>query len=110
MTAVEPMAAEFRIEQERPDTSGAAALIEELDAHLIPLYPPESHHGLSVSQLIAENAAFYVARLSGTPVACGALLFAGDEYVEIKRMFVLPGFRGMGFGKAMLGNRAIGKT
>ena len=90
------------ITAERPDTDEARALIDELDAYLTPLYPRESRHGYSVDKLIAERVAFFVVREEGIPVGCGGLQVFGNEYGEIKRMYVRPQFRGQGFARLML--------
>lgn len=90
------------ITPERPDTPDASALVEELDKYLLPLYPIESHHGLDVSQLLAEQIAFFVLRVDGAPAGCGAVKFYGSEYGEVKRMFVRPDYRGQGLSKRML--------
>ena len=90
------------ITAERPDSPDATALILELEGHLAPQYPVTSRHGFSIDRLIAENVAFFVLRSDGEPAACGGILFVGDEYGEIKRMWVRPAFRGSGFGKRML--------
>lgn len=90
------------ITSERPDTPEARALIEELDAHLIPLYPTESHHGFTVEQLIAEGVAFFVTHYDENPAGCGGLKFYDTEFGEIKRMYVRPQFRGLGLGKLMV--------
>jgi GNAT superfamily N-acetyltransferase len=90
------------ITQERPDAADASILIEELEAHLDPLYPRQSRHGLSVDQLMAEAVAFFVLRSDGIPAACGGVKFIDAEYGELKRMYVRPQFRGLGFGKMML--------
>jgi putative acetyltransferase len=87
---------------ERPDTADAVTLINELEAHLTPLYPAESRHGFSVEKLIAEAVAFFLLRYQGTPAGCGGIKLFGVEYGEIKRMYVRPQFRGFGFGKLML--------
>lgn len=90
------------ITNERPDTADASALIAELDAHLIPQYPIESHHGFSVDKLLRENVAFFVIRQDGLAAGCGGILLVGSEYGEIKRMYVRPAFRGKGLSKLML--------
>lgn len=41
------------ITPERPDTPNAMQLIAELEAILLPQYPPQSCHGYSVEKLIA---------------------------------------------------------
>lgn len=51
------------ISAERPDAADAIALIEELEAELVPLYPRESRHGYSVQKLISQGVAFFVARV-----------------------------------------------
>ena len=94
---------------ERPDHPDAAALIEELDGVLAPLYPAASRHGFSVSRHIEQGVAFYVARVDGVPAACGGvLLVPGDPdtgeppYGEVKRMYVRPVYRGAGLARAIL--------
>ena len=87
---------------ERPDTADAIALITELEAALEPLYPRESRHGLSVERLIAEAVPFFVLRSGGIAAGCGGVKLFGTVYGEIKRMYVRPQFRGLGFAKLML--------
>jgi len=87
---------------ERPDQTEVARLIEELDAHQMPLYPLESHHGVDIATLCQPNVVFAVARSSdGRAVGCGAVVL-GQEYGEIKRMYVLPASRVQGIGMALL--------
>jgi|WetSurMetagenome_2_1015567.scaffolds.fasta_scaffold118531_3 putative acetyltransferase len=87
---------------ERPDTADARALIAELDAYLIPLYPPASHHGYPVEKLIAEGVEFFVARRDGKPAGCGGMKIFEGAYAELKRMYVRPEFRGTGLGRRMI--------
>jgi putative acetyltransferase len=91
---------------ERPDTTDAIALITELEAHLEPLYPAKSRHGFSIDKLIAENVPFFVLRFDGAVAGCGGVKLFGTEYGEIKRMYVRPQFRGMGFAKLILDHLA----
>jgi len=91
---------------ERPDSADAIALINELEAHLDPLYPAASRHGYSVEKLLAQNVAFFVLRNGGTPAGCGGIQLFGTEYGELKRMYVRPQFRGLGFGKLLLDHLA----
>ncbi len=87
---------------ERPDSPDASALIAELDAALEPFYPSANRHGYSVEKLIQQNVAFFVLREDGQAAGCGGIQFFGDEYGELKRMYVRPKFRGKGFAKMML--------
>jgi ribosomal protein S18 acetylase RimI-like enzyme len=90
------------IAAERPDTPDASALIEELEAHLASFYPMESRHGLSVERLLREGVAFFVTRCDGVAAGCGGVQIFGDEYGELKRMYVRPAFRGRRLGQLML--------
>jgi GNAT superfamily N-acetyltransferase len=94
------------IAPERPDTFEATALIAELEAHLESLYPRESRHGYAVEKLIAEGVAFFLIRDGGAPAGCGGIKLFGTEYGEIKRMYVRPQFRGLGFARLMLSHLA----
>jgi len=91
---------------ERPDTIDAITLITELEAHLEPLYPAASRHGFSIDKLVAENVPFFILRYEGTVVGCGGVKLFGAEYGEIKRMYVRPQFRGLGFAKLILDHLA----
>ncbi len=90
------------IAQERPDSADAVQLIEELEAGLAQHYAAESRHGYSVEKLLREGVAFFVVRHDGVPAGCGGVQFFGNEYGELKRMFVRPGFRGLGLAKQLL--------
>ena len=91
---------------ERPDSPDAMSLIAELEAHLEPLYPSASRHGFSVDKLLAEAVAFFLLRADGTPAACGGIKLVGRDYGELKRMYVRPSFRGLGFGKLIIDHLA----
>lgn len=94
------------ITPERPDAPEARALIDELEAQLAALYPPESQHGYDVEKLIAQGVQFFVIRHDRIPAGCGGVQFYGTEYGEIKRMYVRPRFRGLGLGRLMLDHLA----
>lgn len=94
------------IMKERPDTFDAISLIAELSAVLEPLYPPESRHGFSVDKLLTSDVAFFLLRANEMAACCSGIKFVGSEYGEIKRMYVRPQFRGLGFAKLMLNHLA----
>lgn len=104
--AAESMSSTTEITLERPDSDDARALIAELESYLIPLSPAESRHGYSVEKLVKEEVPFFIIRDNGTPVACGGVKLFGTDYGEIKRMYVRPQFRGLGFAKLMLDHLA----
>lgn len=90
------------IARERANTFDAILLISELEAHLDPLYPRASRHGLSVDQLLAERVAFFVLRLDGLPAGCGGVKLCEEGYGEAKRMYVRPAYRGIGLATLIL--------
>ena len=90
------------ISAERPDSVAARALIEELETELAALYPTESRHGYSVDKLIAAGVSFYLVRSNGTPVGCGGIQLFGNDYGELKRMYVRPESRGSGYAELLL--------
>jgi ribosomal protein S18 acetylase RimI-like enzyme len=94
------------ITPERPDSPDAVALITELEAHLDPLYPAKSRHGYSVEKLIAQAVPFFVVREEGTPAGCGGIQLFGTAYGELKRMYVRPQYRRLGFGALLLDHLA----
>jgi putative acetyltransferase len=87
---------------ERPDQPEVISLIDELDAYQKPLYPAESHHGIDLSALLRPEVLFAVVRdENARAIGCGAIV-VGREYGELKRMFVLPAYRGRGLSKQLL--------
>lgn len=94
------------IHPQRPDTSEAIQLIDELEAYLSPMYPQESRHGYSVEKLIKQGVAFFVTHHENAVAGCGGVQLFGTEYAEVKRMYVRPAFRGLGLAKLMLDHLA----
>ena len=84
-----------------PRAADVIPLIEQLDGYFVHAYPAADMRPVTIGELAQPNVTFVTARVDGTPVACGACVDMGD-YVEIKRMYVLPACRGLGLGKQML--------
>lgn len=100
---------DVRLALERPDQAEVVALIDALDAYQKPLYPPESHHGIDIEALLQPHVLFAVMRRAdghgpGSAVGCGALVLDADggSCGELKRMVVLPDWRGGGRARALL--------
>ena len=86
---------------EDPGTPDILPLTQQLDGYLAELYPTANIQPVALDELRHPNVTFVTARVDGTPVACGACVDEGD-YVEVKRMYVLPACRGLGLGKQLL--------
>ena len=92
-----------------PDHPQVLALIAELDAYLLSVYPPEENYLLDLSGLMHPSVTFLGAWLGDTVVGCGAVRTMpaepatdGRPYGEIKRMFVSPAQRGARLGPRIL--------
>jgi len=92
----------IQINIENPDQPQVRALLDAGDAYMSSLYPPESNHTLDLKSLQKPGVTFLVARDDGQAVACIALVDSGDDWMEIKRMFVSPAARGRKVGRLLL--------
>jgi putative acetyltransferase len=82
----------------------AEALIRALNAELSRMYPEKgaTHLRLDPDEVAEGRGAFLVAYAEGNPVGCGAIRRLDADSAEIKRMYVAPGTRGRGIGRAVL--------
>jgi putative acetyltransferase len=99
----------IEIQPERADHPQVVALLDALDRYLGELYEPEANHILSVSELLAPEVGFFVARLGDDIVGTGAVRrmpgeadTSGRPYGEVKRMYVDPAARGQRIGERLL--------
>ena len=90
------------IERGDPRAPEAKALLEVSHALMQELFTPDANHFLSLDALAAPDIAFFVARLDGRTVGCGALAIR-DGYGEIKSMFVDPETRRGGVAAGLIG-------
>jgi putative acetyltransferase len=86
---------------DNPEAADVAPLLLQLDGYLTELRPTGNIFPVPVEELKQPNVTFLTARVDGKPVACGAC-FRHDDYVEVKRMYVLPACRGLGLGRQLL--------
>jgi putative acetyltransferase len=87
---------------ETPLQDDVRALIEELNAVLLALTPPEHCHHLTVEQMADAATTVFVARDDGHAVACGALKRHAGGIGEVKRMYTRPSHRGRRIGAQIL--------
>jgi putative acetyltransferase len=87
---------------ESPNQPEIIALIADLDAYQLTLYPPESVYALDLNALMQPEVKFAVVRdADGAIVGCGAVVLS-PEYGEIKRMYVQPAMRGKGLARRLM--------
>ena len=98
------MALEFR--PGRSDRPPGRDLLGELIALLDKQYPGRAVKPGSATtpdELVAPHGAFLVGYEDERPVAIGGVRRLADSVCEIKRMYVVPGARSRGAGRALLG-------
>jgi len=99
---MDPVARSANVERGSPRHPDVVRMIADLDAYVAELYPAESNHLLDIEALCAPDVRFFVARLDGKVVGCGALRIDPAGYGELRRMFVGPHARGKKVGRAIL--------
>jgi putative acetyltransferase len=88
---------------DRLESEEAQNLIRQLDEDLLRRYPTlKAVHGLHPQDVADPNFTFVIARVDGSAVGCGALRGLEPGVGEVKRMFVLPEFRGHGIARRIL--------
>jgi GNAT superfamily N-acetyltransferase len=80
------------------------ALVSALNEELSAQYPElgATHFCLDSEEVTEGHGAFVVAWLDGSPVGCGGVRRLDATTAELKRMYVAPGTRGRGVGRALL--------
>jgi putative acetyltransferase len=90
------------IAPETPLQDEVRALIDELNAALLDLTPPEYCFHMTAEQMAAPDTTVFIARDGGAAVACGALRRHKDGIGEVKRMYTRPSHRGMKIGQQIV--------
>jgi putative acetyltransferase len=88
-----------------PYSTAALCLLKASDDFLGALYPPESNHLSTPDDLAQPHVRFLGYQDDLNVVGCVAVRIMEDTtgpYGEIKRLFVLPDFRGRGISKVLI--------
>ena len=85
-------------------SSEARSLIGDLNAELSATYPEPgaTHFRLDAAEVAEHHGGFFIVDLGREMLGCGAVRAIGSETVELKRMFVVPAWRGLGVSKTLL--------
>lgn len=92
----------IEINAESPLQDDIRTLIDELNAVLLELSPPEFCFHMTVEEMALPDTTVFVARDAGLAVACGALKLHQGRVGEVKRMYTRPSHRGRKIGAAMM--------
>lgn len=92
----------IEITAESPLQDDIRTLIDELNAILLELSPPEFCFHMTVDEMAEPDTTVFVAGDDGVAIACGALKRHGEGVGEVKRMYTRPSHRGQKIGAAMM--------
>ncbi|WP_394824580.1 GNAT family N-acetyltransferase [Pendulispora albinea] len=92
------------VERVELGSKDAEDLIGGLNRELAAAYPEPgaNHFRLEASEVAVSRGAFVIAYLDRRPVACGAFRTMDETSAELKRMYVVPRWRGLGISKRVL--------
>lgn len=93
---------ELVLARESPHQPEVAELLRGSDAYSRALYPPESSYLIDPDQLARPEVRFFVARIDGAAVGCGAVVIRLDGFAELKRIFVADAARGRRLGQHLI--------
>ncbi|BBK37160.1 acetyltransferase GCN5 [Allostella sp. ATCC 35155] len=88
--------------RESPYLSEVAELLRGSDDYSRALYPPDSSYLIDPDQLARPDVHFFVARIDGAAVGCGAVVVRPGGFAELKRIFVADAARGRGVGQRLI--------
>jgi GNAT superfamily N-acetyltransferase len=114
---VQTPSAEFSISRRRLDHPDGIALIDRVQAEYVQRYGSPDESPIDPTHFEDPEGAFFVAYSGGAPVAMGGWRWhvvppdvAAESAVEIKRMFVVPEARGLGFARRVLAHLEVTAT
>ena len=94
---------EVQVSAENPAARECLRLIAQLTAELTQLYGDDGGaNSFNPLDALGRGAIFFVARIEGRAVGCGALRSLERGVGEVKRMFVVPELRGQGISRLIL--------
>jgi GNAT superfamily N-acetyltransferase len=87
-----------------PRSTGATMLLQALSQELAERYDlvDDGSGHFKPEDVLVPRSVFLLGSVSGRPVACGALRPMDLEAAEIKRMYVVPFYRGRGYSRLIL--------
>ena len=93
---------QLELREEPYDGPVAQALIAQVQQEYVARYGSPDQSPVTPGEFAPPDGRFLVGYVGTTPVATGGIRRHDDGSVEIKRMFVVPEWRGRGFSRAVL--------
>jgi DNA-binding MarR family transcriptional regulator len=95
-------AASITIEIADPLSPELATLVAELDTYLNRVCGSERNNGAPIETLFQGEVTMFVARHEGRAIGCAGFEVTGNGFGEVKRMYVVPSYRGKNAGRLLL--------
>jgi len=92
----------MKIRQTDPSSPEAVTILEQSWRFLDAMFPPDQRFRLDMDSLRASNITFFMATEGGMATGCAAFAQQGDDWGELKSMFVASAARGSGAAKGLL--------
>ena len=88
----------------RPDDPDALLLTDEVQRYYVELYGGQDHDPLDVEEFVPPRGRFLLGYADGEPIAMGgwSFLHGAEQDAKIRRMYVRPAGRRLGFAAAVL--------
>lgn len=103
-----PLTSDVTVAEEAPLSADAIALSDAMSDIVNRIYPEDAKNGIipTTSEELARHGVLVIARVNSKAAACGALMahapVDGLGALEVKRMLVLPAYRGRGLSRLVL--------
>ena len=85
------------------DDEVAQFLVERVQQEYVVRYGGRDGAAVEPADFVPPRGTFLVAEVDGVPAACGAWREHADGVVEVKRVYVEPGFRRRGLAQLIMG-------
>ncbi len=103
-----PLTPHVTIAEEDPRSADGVALYRVMSAFVLETYPEDEENGIAqtTTEELARDGVLVLARVDGVAAGSGALMahapVDGLDVLAVKRMLVLPEFRGHGISRLVL--------
>ena len=98
----------WRISPAEFASAPAQALITQLDQYLLSCYPPASIYSIEPQGFTVPGAQFWLAWEGTAAVGCVGIRPLAPGVAELKRLYVVPQWRGRGLGRALVATAEAG--
>ncbi|MBW8190212.1 GNAT family N-acetyltransferase [Neiella marina] len=93
---------ELRFEVSDPSSKLATELLRQFKEEVNKRYPDELVRDIDINDFISRGGVFLITYSGQEVAACGAFYPLNKSEIELKRMYVLPDYRGQGLARRLV--------